>query len=324
MNEKQPRLVPVDEKKPLFDPQSPGDDDRFLGNTIVHVNPIRRYKLDHTIQFLFRETYLLDGSPINQSILHLTKGRQSHEWCGPVVVMRRDGTYLDHGWTEDITAADLRHIADYLDWYGSGRSIDSLSWTQESVSPMVKAVKVACNGDQNTLHAKPLAEVNLPLDHPAVNHGTISGISKRLGFTLAFYKLYASPRIKNITGSLCRESVTFAMMDDNPDSESWAFAPLQWTGGRVPSCIVIRKDQKPLSAQQIEAFLYFCDSKLQSLFEDSLGAGWTERTKDEVLQYMNKLSFDVFFEEYRRKRIKELRGDSESNVWTAVRCPTRV
>jgi hypothetical protein len=81
-------------------------------------NVPRGYNLSHTVQVICRETFLLDGSTSNVCVRHTTKGRMTHDWRGPIVVMRQPGTAIDPLVYEDITASDLRVTMDYFLSYG--------------------------------------------------------------------------------------------------------------------------------------------------------------------------------------------------------------
>lgn len=74
-------------------------------------------KAGYAVDLKFRETFLIDGSLPNRSILASTGiyGTVPYEWCGPVVAMRGIWSEL----YEDITLADFRHALDYFLSYGT-------------------------------------------------------------------------------------------------------------------------------------------------------------------------------------------------------------
>lgn len=43
-----------------------------------------------------------------------------------------------------------------------------------------------------------------------------------------------------------------------------------------------------MSVEEVRTLCYFCKQKLQPLFEDSLGAGYVQRTKKEMLAFMTR------------------------------------
>lgn len=81
-------------------------------------NVLRGYNLNHTVQVVARETFLIDGSTPNVCVQHTTKGQMTHDWRGPIVVMRQPGTAVDPLSYEDISAGDLRVVVDYFLSYG--------------------------------------------------------------------------------------------------------------------------------------------------------------------------------------------------------------
>ena len=81
---------------------------------------LRGFNLSHTVQVIGRETFLIDGSTPNVCVRHTTKGRMTHDWRGPIVVMRQPGTAVDPLFYEDIRASDLRVAIDYFLSYGRG------------------------------------------------------------------------------------------------------------------------------------------------------------------------------------------------------------
>ena len=84
-------------------------------------NALRGYNLSYTVVVTCRETGLIDGSTPNVCVLHTTKGRMTHDWRGPIVVMRQPGTAVDPLFYEDIRARDFRVVVDYFLSYGSVR-----------------------------------------------------------------------------------------------------------------------------------------------------------------------------------------------------------
>jgi hypothetical protein len=77
-------------------------------------NKLRGFKLSYTVEVILRETGLIDGSTRNACVQHITKGRMSHDWRGPIILMRQPGTATDPLVYEDIKAGDLRVVVDYF------------------------------------------------------------------------------------------------------------------------------------------------------------------------------------------------------------------
>ncbi|KAJ6256413.1 hypothetical protein Dda_8914 [Drechslerella dactyloides] len=84
-------------------------------------NVPRKYKLDHTIDLQFRDTFLFDGSRQNTCVKTLLDGNYHFDWRGPLVVMSLPGVVVGPARYQDVTAADFRVIIDYLKcYYGYG------------------------------------------------------------------------------------------------------------------------------------------------------------------------------------------------------------
>ena len=77
-------------------------------------NVLRGFSLSHKVQVIVRETFLIDGSTPNACVRQTTGGKMTHDWRGPIVVMRQPSTVIDPRFYEDIRAADLRVAVDYF------------------------------------------------------------------------------------------------------------------------------------------------------------------------------------------------------------------
>lgn len=65
-----------------------------------------------------RDTFAIDGSIPNKSLIAATQGKLTHDWCGPVVVLRKNGhcnTY--EGSFGDMGIEDYAHIVDHFKTY---------------------------------------------------------------------------------------------------------------------------------------------------------------------------------------------------------------
>jgi hypothetical protein len=66
------------------------------------------------VEVTVQETGLVDGSMSNICVQHTTKAWMTHNWSGPIVVMRQPGTAVDPLFYEDVKAGDFRVAIDYL------------------------------------------------------------------------------------------------------------------------------------------------------------------------------------------------------------------
>lgn len=77
-------------------------------------NKLRKFNLKYTVEVIIREAGLIDGSSPNVCVQHTTRGKMTHDWRGPIVVMHQPGTSSDPLVYEDILAGDLRIAIDYF------------------------------------------------------------------------------------------------------------------------------------------------------------------------------------------------------------------
>jgi hypothetical protein len=80
----------------------------------IQRNALRGFNLSYTVQVICRETFLIDGSTPNVCVRHTTKGQMTHDWRGPIVVMRQPDMGVDPLFYEDIRASDFRVAIDYF------------------------------------------------------------------------------------------------------------------------------------------------------------------------------------------------------------------
>ncbi len=85
---------------------------------LIKRNALRGFNLHYTVQVICRDTFLIDGSKSNSCVMEITKGKMTHDWRGPIVVMRQPGTEIDPRFYEDVTAAELGIVVDYFLSYG--------------------------------------------------------------------------------------------------------------------------------------------------------------------------------------------------------------
>jgi len=295
------------------------------GSTMMYnYNPVRSRTLKEHIDIRHRDSFLIDGSKLNQSVLAATKGTASHTWCGPLVVLKHKAGGMDPSYYTDIDMSDFRDVVDYLIAYGRKSTTETLSEMlkdttlvvptarecvalrepEPSTTPRttIKGVRINCRGDIKSKRKK-FELVELPIDHRKDRH-TIPAISTRVGMSLQVKKIPPPASSRKGEFSLENQAVTFLYLDDNPNSTQWGWAPMEWQSG-VGSVVVARADGEDLFPQHVEALCHFCQFVLQPLFEDSMGAGMGPEDigKEEVLYRMSAKSFELFFsgwESYKR------------------------
>ena len=295
---------------PLFGPDRP-----FLATSHVDHNPIRGRQLGsgialwaprkagYTVALRFRETFLIDGSPPNRSIPASAGifGAVPHQWCGSVVAMRTTWAELD----EDITLADFRHALDYFLSYGTTETTQSGDDSQGRPSTTIRGVMISCYGERKLHGSERYVSVQVPTHHPTRTvgkDGSISPISRRLGMPLRLWKYpdierWIDPPGWNRTiGAESNQDAAFLMMETDPTSSGWGFAPIYWNNS-LGNVLVIREDEKDLSVDDLGAICRFVRKRLLRMFEDAAGFGTVQRTKKEVLEYITAGNLKKFKKE---------------------------
>ena len=90
----------------------------WMERTSCHHDKIHDRPLENSLEIFNRDTGSIDGSSPNQSIIAATQGDLTHDWRGPVVVLRKNGhcnTY--EGSFGDMSMADYVHIVDHFKTY---------------------------------------------------------------------------------------------------------------------------------------------------------------------------------------------------------------
>jgi len=90
----------------------------FIERTYFHHNKQRGRALKNSIEIHNRSDFSLDGSVLNQSIIAATRGEAMHEWCGPVVALRKNGKCMAYmGEFGDMDMEDYMHVVDHFRVY---------------------------------------------------------------------------------------------------------------------------------------------------------------------------------------------------------------
>ena len=94
-------------------------DEEIYGRNWMPLNPLKNERVfNNTIEFLYKEAFLCDGSKPNKTIQNITGGLNSHDWRGPMVVTKYSGQGAQGSYL-NIELDDFADIIDYLKWYGT-------------------------------------------------------------------------------------------------------------------------------------------------------------------------------------------------------------
>lgn len=267
-------------------------------------NNLRSRHLQNKLHVHYRDTFLIDGSKLNQSIVAVTRGTAGHEWGGPLLAMKLPGLSIDPRHYIDINTVDFRDVVDFFCSYPN-HNLSDMSLVKKpaaNVRPteQFSGVRINCRSDQD-IGARPKFEpIKLPINHP-VFRAPVSSISKRIELPIRISRcLPGETSLKNTNReeyNASNQAATFLQLVADPNSSQWGWAPFEWQSP-AGSVIVVREDRKPILPQHIEALCHFCQYVLQPLFEDSMGSGMHPESpmkKSEVLQMMTRRRFENFY-----------------------------
>jgi hypothetical protein len=288
-----------------------GNDNPLVGN--IMINAHRGVLMNHTICIHFRDRFLKDGSEPNKSIIASTMGAVVHTWNGPFVIMRQPTINVDPLVFVDVTLGDLRSAVDYFSAYRD-HSVEDLEARRDLTEPILVGVKISCATDRSISGAAEYSPVGARPGHTIFFTGDRPRMPELMEIPVRVLgiALDQSPEVVEAWAadggafevSHCNTPVTFLFLDADPQSTSWGWAPFHWDHD-VGSVMVVWEDCKKITPRQVEALCRYCRYKMQPMFEDSLGAGLAERTKEDVLSHLTKAKFAAFFKKSRACRLKK-------------------
>lgn len=140
-----------------------------------------------------------------------------------------------------------------------------------------------------------------------------------IGLPLLFWKHSKKtyPKVPREPTGHCNEKVTFMMLSCDPSSSRFGWAPLHWTGGRVPNVLVARLDRQPLNVDTFQAFADFCRYRMQPFFEWSCeieGRHTAKHTEAKILvmQEMTPARWSDYWSEWRIRHVDATSGGGAS------------
>lgn len=281
-----------------------GEDCPVTGIMRIEHNPVRGRNLGsgmvafaaqkegYSVAVIHREAFLKDGSLTNKSILKSVRlsGIPPHSWRGPIIALRTTPSES----FEDITLADFRHIIDYLVSYRTTETRESTTKPDGRLTATVRGVKICCLGEEKLHGSEPYISVDVSRAHPArltFGHCDISPISRLVGMPLKIWKYSDIDQQTDPPGWVGNESLdrnpnaVFLMMETDPKKPDWGWIPRRWSEG-LGNILAVRADDKDLTVKDVRMMCYFARHKLQPMFEDAMGSGSVQRTKQEVLEFI--------------------------------------
>jgi len=126
VNENQPRIIKVVcTMMPPKDGES-GYDYARVKSYLGHPNHLGRGYVDpdsvlpglyhdYSLAMIWRDTFMIDDSSVNQCVQHLTRGLAPHKWAGPIVILKQQGHVLQN--TERHADADLSMLESIIPYF---------------------------------------------------------------------------------------------------------------------------------------------------------------------------------------------------------------
>ena len=256
---------------------------------LIQRNVLRDRKFANSLHVVCRETFGIDGSQLNKSVVRATRGAAVLSWAGPIIALKKKGLGMDPLHYIDINMQDYRDVVDYFITYANESVQDGeLGGDRNS---KLRGVKIHCKGDQRAFGTEVYSAVDVPKDHP-IFHDPIAPISQLVGMPIHTRKY---PPDKLWKDSYMNVPATFLHLVADPSNNGWGWAPMMWQNN-VGSVLVVRSDGQDVTTRQVEALSRFCQFKMQPLFENALGGGLVEMTREEVMRYLTPSVFEEFME----------------------------
>lgn len=291
-----------------------GRDNPIPERKLIQRNRRRDQLLPNTIEAVFQDTFLIDSSKPNWSLYRLlgSSGTTSCNWQGLGIILQKRGISSDPGFYGDISLADYWHVLDYFLSYRDdhvkeiekGLQIDKSHHT-------ISGIKVTCFSTQKLNGAGPFVQVSVGPTHVAhralFSESEISPISCLVGLPVRAWKMSSNDEWLNhpdwgFSEHPDNNSTACKLFRNlNINSPWWGLAPLHWGCG-IGDVLLIRADDNNLSVDDAELLCQFCKWKLQLMFEDALGAGLVQRSKQEVVDFITRENMEKFREELMSRR----------------------
>jgi hypothetical protein len=267
----------------------------------VLYNKVRGRALREVIDVLYRDTFLVDGSVVNESIAGITSTvpGQHHDWRGPFVAYGKRGRDMDSPHARDLDMHDFRHVVDFLFIYSTNLALDIPQSTPQGNDVKVRGVKINCDSDCRK-HKKPKYEaVDVPLTDPIFAKHDTSDIADRIGLPIFTRRCQTE-----VSEDYVNQDATFLHLCCDPtakfDSDSgivgWAFAPMRWQDP-AGTVLVVRQDKKPLAPLHMEALCRYCRYEIRPLLAHTIGEYAPDKPLDKklVLDMICRPTFSIWW-----------------------------
>jgi len=152
----------------------------------VLYNKVRDRSLREVIDVRYRDTFLIDGSVVNESIAGITSTvpGKHHDWRGPFVAYGKRGHNMNSPHARDLDVNDFRDVVDYLFIYSTDLALDMPQSIQQGNDVKVRGVKINCESDCRKYNKPKYEAVDVPLTDPVFTKYNTSDIADRIGLPI--------------------------------------------------------------------------------------------------------------------------------------------
>lgn len=247
---------------------------------ILRRSPVLSRDLHSQLFVRFNDFYLTNGSKLNESIKAIAQGASTMEWRGGVVVHAVEG--MDpYGSPMDMDMADYRHVVDF---FSGWRQLPHREMSSEAYAMAMNnrvdrsagrsvAVRITCPSDSPIFGSTELANVLVPKYHESLHEepsNTLafsSDICSKLNLPIVIFPeanaLNDQPKYV-----LIGPCTTQPSKGENLNAASLLLKldiqPIHLVE-QLGTVLVIRKDYKPMSREQVEVLIEFAKKKIGTL-----------------------------------------------------------
>ncbi|KAI1146017.1 hypothetical protein F4825DRAFT_441951 [Nemania diffusa] len=294
----------------------------------IHYNIVLARHLSNRVCVSYRDTFLIDRSVPNRSIEAITDtiAGYHHDWRGPMIAYGKDGSDFDPAECRDIDMNDFRHVADYLNSYGS--DLTSVPTISPAYGRKIKGVKINCLGDQKLFNKPHFEKIELSATNTIFEDYESSDIATRIGLPILTKRCFPHPNWANVQNSELfknespynNQDATFLhlSLDQKDDFDpshgrlGFGWAPMQWQN-HVGTAIVVRKDMKPLLPWQMEVLCSYCRYHARDCLAHTMGEYTPDdpMSKDLALSMICRPTFSIWW--YRMCNEKHAKGEANND-----------
>jgi hypothetical protein len=289
-------------------------DDTLEKHSPIQYNTRLKRALPNTINIIYRDTFLVDGSRPNKSVASVTATQpgEYHDWRGLIIAHADLGQGLHSTGWKDFDMIDFRHVNDYFLSYAYTPP------EAQATVRRVKGVRINCLGDVKMLKRPRFEDIELPTTDVIFTKHDTSDIANRIGIPILTRRCAPDPKWADSKDPMFEhrspfenQSATFLHQCCDPNDRGdfsngflgWGWCPMQWQND-VGSVVVVRKDKRTLLPIHMEALAGYCQNEIGPLMGHSTGEYYPEEPieKHHVLEIICRPMFVLYWSKFVEKQ----------------------